>query len=112
MHQLDQASGFIKANMPLGNPDLTEQEAWDVALYLDSHERPQDPRWLGDVAATRNAFHDNVSTYGLQDAGGADGRYRRAAAQARPSAVAELEAHLEAGRIGPLPHMRQPKRSP
>ena len=65
MHQLDQASSFLKANMPLGNPDLTDQQAWDVALYIDSHERPQDPRWLGSVDATRSAYHDNVSTYGL-----------------------------------------------
>ena len=53
MHQIEKAAGFLKANMPLGNPDLTEQEAWDVALYIDSHERPQDPRWLGSVEVTR-----------------------------------------------------------
>ncbi len=66
MHQIEKAAGFLKANMPLGNPDLTDQEAWDVALYIDSHERPQDPRWLGSVEATRRAYHDNVSTYGLR----------------------------------------------
>ena len=65
MQQIDKAAGFLKANMPLGNPDLTEQQAWDVALYIDSHERPQDPRWLGSVEATRSAYHDEVSTYGL-----------------------------------------------
>lgn len=66
MHQIDKAAGFLKANMPLGNPDLTDQETWDVALYINSHERPQDPRWLGSVEATRAAYHDNVSTYGLR----------------------------------------------
>ena len=66
MQQIDKAAGFLKANMPLGNPDLTEQEAWDVALYIDSHERPQDPRWLGSVEATRSAFHDEVSAYGIR----------------------------------------------
>ena len=65
MQQIDKAAAFLKANMPLGNPDLTEQEAWDVALYVDSHERPQDPRWLGSVDATRRAYHDEVSAYGL-----------------------------------------------
>lgn len=70
MHQIDKAAGFIKHNMPLGNPNLTDQQAWDVALFMDSHERPQDPRWLGDVAKTRNAFHNNVSTYGLKTANG------------------------------------------
>lgn len=73
MHEIEKAAGFLKANMPLGNPDLTEQEAWDVALYVDSHERPQDPRWLGSVEATRSAFHDNVSTYGLRTPGGVMG---------------------------------------
>ena len=66
MHQIEKATGFIKANMPLGNANLTDQEAWDVALYIDSQERPQDPRWLGSVEATRWAFHNNVSTYGLE----------------------------------------------
>lgn len=66
MHQLDKAAAFIKANMPLGNADLSEQEAWDVALFMDSHERPQDPRWKGDVQATRNAHHNHVCTYGLE----------------------------------------------
>jgi thiosulfate dehydrogenase len=67
MHQLANASGFIQANMPLGKGGtLTEQEAWDVALFMNSHERPQDPRFKGSVAATRKAFHDTEdSMYGL-----------------------------------------------
>lgn len=67
MHQLANASGFIQANMPLGKGGtLTEQEAWDVALFINSHERPQDPRFKGSVAATRKAFHDTEdSMYGL-----------------------------------------------
>jgi len=58
MQQIDKAASFLKENMPLGNPDLTDQEAWDVSLYIDSHERSQDPRWLGSVDATRSAYHD------------------------------------------------------
>lgn len=67
MHQLANASGFIQANMPLGKGgSLSEQEAWDVALFMNSHERPQDPRFKGSVAATRKAYHDtDDSMYGL-----------------------------------------------
>ena len=66
MHQLDNAAGFIQANMPLSRGGtLSEQDAWDVAMYMDAHERPQDPRFKGDLAATRKAFHDTpMSLYG------------------------------------------------
>ena len=41
------AAGFIKANMPLGQGDtLSNQEAWDVAKFMNSHTRPPDPRTL------------------------------------------------------------------
>lgn len=67
MHQLANSSGFIKANMPLGKGgSLSDQEAWDVAVFMNSHERPQDPRFKGSVAATRKAFHDSDdSLYGM-----------------------------------------------
>jgi thiosulfate dehydrogenase len=66
MHQVNNAAGFIHANMPLGKGrSLTEQEAWDVALFMDSHERPQDPRYKGSVAETRKKYHDSEdSMYG------------------------------------------------
>lgn len=65
------AAKFIEANMPYGmSYSLTPQEAWDVAYFMDAHERPQDPRWLGSVAATRARFHDSkFSLYG-QKVGG------------------------------------------
>lgn len=68
MHEIDKAAYFIHANMPLSKGgSLNEQEAWDVAYYINSHERPQDPRHKGDIAATRKAFHDNKwSLYGQQ----------------------------------------------
>ncbi|MDR9436836.1 MAG: c-type cytochrome, partial [Thiohalophilus sp.] len=45
MHRVNTAASFIHANMPLGKPySLSEQKAWDVAAYINSHERPQDPR--------------------------------------------------------------------
>ena len=40
--------------MPLGKSGtLSEQEAWDVAAFMNSHERPQDPRFTKSVVKTR-----------------------------------------------------------
>ena len=67
MEQINNAAGFIKANMPLGRGNtLTDQDAWDVAYYMDGHERPQDPRFDGSIPATRAAYHDTPdSLYGI-----------------------------------------------
>jgi thiosulfate dehydrogenase len=35
------AARFIKARMPLGQPDLSDDEAYDVAAYFNSKDRPQ-----------------------------------------------------------------------
>ncbi len=35
------AARFIKSRMPLGEPDLTDDQAYDVAAFVNSHERPQ-----------------------------------------------------------------------
>ncbi|HJS85964.1 MAG TPA: c-type cytochrome [Acetobacteraceae bacterium] len=71
MEMVDTAAAFIKANMPLGlGGTLSDQQAWDVALFLDSHERPQDPRFAGTVGETRRRFHDSPwSMYGRTVAG-------------------------------------------
>lgn len=54
------AAGFIKANMPLSQGNtLSDQEAWDVAMFMDSHERPQDPRFKGSIADTRKRHHNS-----------------------------------------------------
>lgn len=68
MHQLGDASAFIKANMPLGKGGtLSDQEAWDVAYFMNSHERPQDPRFTGSVQETRKRYHDTEdSLYGIE----------------------------------------------
>jgi thiosulfate dehydrogenase len=34
------ASRFIKARMPFGNPDLTDDQAYDVSAFINSHQRP------------------------------------------------------------------------
>ena len=67
MGSIKNAAGFIKANMPLGlGGRLSDQQAWDVALFMDSHERPQDPRFKGVIAATRAKYHDSPDDmYGL-----------------------------------------------
>src|SRR5699024_3359873 len=64
------AAGFIQNNMPLGQPNsLSDQEAWDIAFYMSSQERPQDPRYTGDVAETLElyspTFH-NQSLHGQE----------------------------------------------
>lgn len=44
MSRIITAAKFIKGNMPLGvtysNPALTDDEAYDVAAYINSHSRP------------------------------------------------------------------------
>jgi thiosulfate dehydrogenase len=66
MADIRNAAGFVKANMPLSQGgSLSDQEAWDVAMFIDSHERPQDPRFAGSVEATRATYHDeDTSMYG------------------------------------------------
>jgi thiosulfate dehydrogenase len=41
MHRVLTAARFIKARMPLGTPDLTDDEAFDVAAFVNSKPRPQ-----------------------------------------------------------------------
>ncbi|KAF1053602.1 MAG: Thiosulfate dehydrogenase [Stenotrophomonas maltophilia] len=68
MHRINTAAAFIKQSMPLGKGlSLSDQQAWDVAAYINSHERPQDPRLVdGSVEQTRLRFHahDGVNLYG------------------------------------------------
>ena len=59
------AAGFIKANMPYGQGNtLTDQQAWDVAAYIDSRERPRDPRQTATVEDARKQFHAKGDYYG------------------------------------------------
>lgn len=66
MADINNAAGFIKANMPLSaGGKLTDQQAWDVAAYIDSKPRTQDPRYAGSTAATRAKYHHTEqSMYG------------------------------------------------
>lgn len=44
MYRLTNLAGFVKNNMPYGatyqNPQLTDEEAWNVAAFIDSQPRP------------------------------------------------------------------------
>ncbi|HET6725675.1 MAG TPA: c-type cytochrome [Gammaproteobacteria bacterium] len=65
MHRIPTAAAFIKANMPYGiGGSLTDQQAWDVAAFVDHHPRPQDPRFTGDVAETKAKYHQHMDYYG------------------------------------------------
>jgi thiosulfate dehydrogenase len=67
MHRINTAAGFIWANMPLGQPkSLTEQQAWDVAAYINSKPRPNDPRDADVGPQTDARFHDHACDYGEQ----------------------------------------------
>jgi thiosulfate dehydrogenase len=89
MGNVGNAAGFVKSNMPLGRGGtLSDQEAWDVAQFMDSHERPQDPRYVGTVAETRAQFHDDAdSMYGKTVNGHLLGSDSVAAGGSRPAAV-------------------------
>ena len=67
MGSIKNAAEFIHANMPLGlGGSLTPQQAWDVAIFMDSQVRPQDPRFTGTVEETRKKFHNTpMSMYGM-----------------------------------------------
>ncbi len=65
MHRVNTAAGFIWANMPFGQGrTLTEQQAWDVATFINSQERPADPRQTGAIADNDASFHDHDCQYG------------------------------------------------
>lgn len=44
LYRLSRFAGYIKANMPLGatfdQPQLTDEEAWDIAAFVNSQPRP------------------------------------------------------------------------
>jgi thiosulfate dehydrogenase len=42
---------------------LSDQQAWDVAAFINSHERPQDPRFNGNFARTASTFHSSKYDY-------------------------------------------------
>lgn len=65
MARVNTAAGFIQANMPLGQGGrLSDQDAWDVAAFVNSHERPSDPRQRGmSIAEAAAKFHNGEEIY-------------------------------------------------
>lgn len=64
MARIGTAAGFIKANMPFGaGYSLSDQESWDLAAFLNSHERPRDPRQTGTVEQAANQYHEGEDSY-------------------------------------------------
>jgi thiosulfate dehydrogenase len=45
LYRLSRFAGYVKSNMPLGatfeNPILSDEEAWDLAAYVNSMDRPE-----------------------------------------------------------------------
>lgn len=67
MHRVNTAAFFIYENMPFAKSiQLTNQQAWDVAAYINSHERPQDPRNKGDVKQAQEKYHNDNDYYGVE----------------------------------------------
>jgi thiosulfate dehydrogenase len=66
MTSIKNAAEFIQANMPLAlGGTLSVQQSWDVATFIDSQVRPQDPRFTGNVEQTRKKYHNTpFSMYG------------------------------------------------
>lgn len=66
MGKIANAAGFIKANMPLGQGNtLSDSQAWDLAVFMDGHERPRDPRQAGQsIEQTRQRHHAKGDFYG------------------------------------------------
>lgn len=65
MHRVNTAAFFIYENMPFAKGyQLTIQEAWDVAAYVNAHERPKDPRDTGDPKALKDQYHQHQGYLG------------------------------------------------
>jgi thiosulfate dehydrogenase len=73
MYQLSKLAGFVKNNMPFGvtrrAPQLTDEQAWDVAAFVDSRPRPsadlraEDREQAGglSVRAVRGSLHGSAA---------------------------------------------------
>jgi thiosulfate dehydrogenase len=59
MHRVLTAAKFIKARMPLGQPDLNDGQAFDVAAFLNSEPRPEMPNLEQDYPDRKTKPIDN-----------------------------------------------------
>jgi len=59
MSRIFTAAAFIHLNMPFGQVGtLSAQDAWDLAFFINGHERPQDPRYEDSAERTRQRYLD------------------------------------------------------
>lgn len=59
-------AAFIRHNMPIGKPNsISVQDAWDIAQYVDGQERPQDPRYTGNIKETHKLYNDTFYKHSL-----------------------------------------------
>lgn len=110
MGSVKNAAEFIRANMPLGlGNTLTVQQAWDVATYMDSRVRPQDPRFVGSVEgdtqevpryAVLHVWSDGQRRRARRSRGDAAGRYRCRRGTRRDNRPGKDAFHKCAGRDG------------
>jgi thiosulfate dehydrogenase len=64
MYRIDTAGAYIRHNMPLGPAQrLNDQDAWDLAAFINAQERPRDPRLNGDLAETVRLYHSGQYDY-------------------------------------------------
>jgi thiosulfate dehydrogenase len=59
MHRVLTAARFIKARMPIGKPDLTDDQAFDVAAYINSQPRPHMANLAADYPNRKTKPVDN-----------------------------------------------------
>jgi thiosulfate dehydrogenase len=59
MHRVLTAARFIKARMPLGEPTLSDDEALDVAAYINAQPRPEMPNLEQDYPDRKAKPVDN-----------------------------------------------------
>lgn len=59
-------AAFIRHNMPIGKPNtVSVQDAWDIAQYVNTQERPQDPRYTGNVKETLKLYSDTFHKHSM-----------------------------------------------
>lgn len=106
MTRIFTAAAYIQWNMPLGQPGkLNTQEAWDVAYYVNAHERPQDPRYTGDAKETREKYQDfhKHTLYGTEINGKLLGQHDNTGEKPFLKPPSLHERHFEEGSDALLP---------
>lgn len=63
LFRMSRLAGYVKANMPFGatfdNPQLSDEEAWDVSAFVNSQPRPKHPFLQTDWPKTEKKPYDH-----------------------------------------------------